>query len=311
MNAPQTSSVADALRQVAMIAQIDTTALGLSRTDKTASKKTEADHAARDGTAKVVVNRFAGADDEIRAVLEVQRLAQENLKRYTMSWGSTKRRLLPNSNFMAWNSEHARLEKLHYEQLQLLLDNADAILAKAARNLGSFDVPMPTKNDIATAFTISHQLEPIPDGRHFATFMGSDDAVQQMDAHLAHQFEENMKAAYNFAQQDACTRLAKPLESLAERMEAYSKREQQKANGADPGKEGYFRDSIITNVQEIAVVFGEMNVLGDPTLDAIAKKVKVFEKINPDVLRKRDDVRNAIAQRARDIVKDLDGFLAR
>lgn len=310
MNA-QAPSISDALRQVAMVADISTTALGMSRTDKQASKETEVNHAAKAGTAKVVVNRFAGADDEIKAILEIQRLAQENLKVKTMQWGSTKRRLLPNANFMAWNAKHAELEELHKQAIAKMMDNADAILAKAQANIGSFNVDLPTKDEMERAFTLTHVLEPIPDGRHFDAMTGSNGMNAQINEHLRYQFEQNMAGAYNAAIQDAAARLAGPLQKYVERMEAYSKREAEVANGRDPGREGYFRDSIVGNVQEIAEVFAGMNVLNDPVIKAVADKVAVFTKLTPDILRKREDVRNATAARAREIIADLDGFLAR
>jgi hypothetical protein len=58
-------------------------------------------------------------------------------------------------------------------------------------------------------------------------------------------------------------------------------------------------------------VFGNLNILGDTHLAEIAKKLGAFNKLTPDILRKRGDVRDAVAARAKDILKDLDTILVR
>jgi hypothetical protein len=312
MNAmTSTTSLSDALRNVAMVADVSTSALGLTRTDKSASRKANQDHAAKDGAGKVVVNRFAGADEKIKKIMDLQTAAQANLKRNSMLWGQTKRRLLPNANFQRWLTEHTAINDAFELAHKELLDDADAILAAAKANIGTFNVDLPTKDDMRDAFSLSYALEPIPDPKQFGHVMGGNDLIEGMDAHLQHQFEENMRAAYTNAVQDTAERLAKPLENLAERMDAYDKRERDVANGKNPGKEGYFRDSIIENVKEISAVFGNLNVLGDSHLAGIAKKLDAFGKITPDLLRKRGDVRGAVAARAREVLKDLETILVR
>lgn len=313
MNAPLPTqhSISDALRQVAMIAEISTSALGMSRTDKDASKKTERDHASKEGSARVVVQRFNGADDEIRAIHEIHKAAHENLRNNTMAWG--KRRLLPNANFMRWNARHEDLVLEHQKAVDVLLANADVILAKAAQNLGSFNVDLPSKQEMATAFSLTKAMEPIPDGKQFGSFGGQNPGlVDELDAQLRYQFERNMEASFTAATQDAAARLAGPLSKMVERLEAYNKRETDIANGRDAGREGYFRDSLVQNVQDMTAVFANMNVLNDPILADIAKKAEVFNRITPETLRKgSNEARERLAKHAAGIVEELNGFLSR
>lgn len=302
-----TGSIADAIRQVAMVAEVSTSAIGLTRVDKSASRKADQDHAAKSGAGTVTVKRFAGAEDKIKKIMDLQAEAQANLKRHSMVWGQTKRRLLPNSNFQAWIGEHTRINDAFEAARDELIADADNIIQQAAQNIGSYQIDLPTKQELMNAFELSYQLEPIPDPQHFAM----DALTQQAEEHLRHQFEENVKAAYNTAVQDTAKRLAKPLENLADRMDSYEKREREVANGTARTNAGTFKDTIIENVQEIASVFGNLNVLGDPVLDGIAKKVQAFTKVTPDVLRKRSDIRQAVAARAKEVLKDLDGILVR
>ena len=102
--------ISDALREVAMIAEIKTTALGLTRTDKQASAKTTQAHHAVSNAARVSVNRLAGNDDKHRVLTGLQEAIRLNLVAWTTAWGSTGRRLMPNVNFDPWIREHARLQ---------------------------------------------------------------------------------------------------------------------------------------------------------------------------------------------------------
>jgi hypothetical protein len=305
-------SISDALRQVAMVADVSSSALGLTRTDRQASRKSEQDHAAKDGASTVRVNRFAGADEKIKAIMDLQKEASANLRRNSMQWGNSKRRLLPNANFQRFIEGHTSIDDRFKLAVKSLVDDADLIIAEAKKNIGTFNVDLPTKEEMANAFSLSYELEPIPDGRQFGQFTGDEaDLTGKVSEQLRYQFEENMRASYNSAMLDTAQRLAKPLENLAERMEAYDRREKDLANGKDPGREGYFRDTILENVQQIADVFGNMNVLGDARMDAIAKKLSAFSKLDAEILRKRGDFRVAVAARAKDILKDLDGILVR
>jgi hypothetical protein len=304
------STLAETLRQVAMVAELSTSCVGMTRTDKGASRQADQQHAATDGASKVVVNRFAGADELIRQIKDVQTEAANVLKANTSIWG--KRRLLPNANFQRWIGRHTAIK----DQFDLLVaevrNQADAIIAESTRNVGTFNIAPPTRKELEEAFSLKYNLEPIPDPSAFGAIMGDDgQLIAEADQHLRWQFEENMLAAVNSAKLDAAERLAKPLTNLVERMEAYNLREKEIAHGKAVGKEGYFRDTIITNVQDIAEVFGNLNVLGDPTMEEINQKLKPFMQITPDILRSNEQIRAAAMRRAADIIKDLDGMMTR
>ena len=124
-------------------------------------------------------------------------------------------------------------------------------------------------------------MEQVPDSAHFKA-TGLDAQMEQL---LKDRFEANIASAYQQAQQDALNRVARPLQTLIERMSAYDKREEDKAKGLSVTREGYFRDSIITNITEIAAVFGSFNLTGDPAMKRIEDALSAFEGIEADDLR--------------------------
>jgi hypothetical protein len=236
--------------------------------------------------------------------MDIQKQARENLQTLSTAWGAGKRRLLPNANFQTWIGQQGRLEDEFKDAVKEFVDKADEVLATAKANLGSYNIPLPTKHDIETSYAMSYTLEPIPDGSHF-----KGDA--EVERYLKERFEEHIAAAASESRQDALRRLAEPLSKLAERLEAYDKREREIANGAEPGRTGAFYDSAVENVIEVAKVFRSFNVLNDPEMNKISDKIEAFTKINGDMLRNRADIRTAATARAREVIASLDGLLIR
>jgi len=306
MNKPVTNAsamISNALREVSMIAEIKTTALGLTRTDKRASAQSAQAHHAHSGAARVSVNRLAGADDLHKDITALQEAIRVNLAAYTTSWGTTGRRLLPNANFDPWIREHARLQEEFNGKVETLKAEAPALVQKAATALGQYDIQPPSVDEIRNAYSVRYGLEPIPDSKQFTNLPPGVEEI------LRQQFEMNISTAYQEAQLDAMSRLAKPLEALVERISAYDDREAAIARGEEPGKSGIFRDTLIGNIQDIGAVFSSFNLLGDPTMTKISDKLKLFMTVSPDDLRKNDQLRNSAKTQAATLIEELNDLL--
>ena len=237
---PQPQRMSELLSQVATIASVRTTALGLTRTDKSASYDTERDHHALPGIARVSVSRLAGAEQKVRDIRAAQVQARECLNRLTTAWGEGGRqRLLPNTNIEKFLKEWSPV-KDGFDRLVGDLNNAAPdLIAQAEANLGSFDVAPPTVEEIRDAFSLDFDLVPIPDSASYT----SSNLDERLEEVLRERFEAHVSAAYQQAQSDALQRVAVPLGNLVERMTAYDKREVEKAKGIDVGREGVFRDA--------------------------------------------------------------------
>jgi hypothetical protein len=289
------------LSQVATIVSVSSTALGMTRQDKSASALAEREHHAKGGIAKVNVSRLAGAEDRIKGIRQQVSAAREVVIDTTTAWGD--RRLLANVNIEKMLQRWMPIKDEFDRQVNSLRNDAAALIAQAQQNLGTFQVEVPTEDEIREAFSLEFKMEAIPDASKFTSNLDA-----QVEAELRRRFEADIAAAYQQAQQDALRRLAKPLENLVERMGAYQKREDSKANGIETS-EGYFRDSVIDNVNKVAEVFASFNLTGDPALDALARELDVFRGLDGEALRKHKDVRDATAQKASEILKSLGDWI--
>jgi hypothetical protein len=299
--APQ-APLSNALREVAVIAELGTSSLGLTRTDKNASTQADSQHQAVHGTSRLVVSRLSGADTLHRDIVRCQNEMRANLQTHTTTWGQSARRLMPNSNMEKWLRSHYQLKATFDGLLTKLEQEAEDIIERARQNIGTYAVEPPSKEEMTGAYEVRYNLEPIPEGQFN---VGSP----EIERFLREQFEKNIQTAYHEAQQDALARLAKPMEAIVERMIAFEERNKKISSGEDPGKVGFFRDTLVTNAAEIAEVFQSFNLTGDNTLNAIASKLDLFLNVKPDDLRKSEELQKAMKQRAADVLAQVNDML--
>src|SRR5262245_3511204 len=98
--------------EVAVIAAIQASVLGMQRLDRDASEDSDKAHLAKIGTAKTVVTRLPGAEKAVAKIKSVQRKARELLRDRTTAWGFD-RRLMPNINLQEFLTEYGDLQKEH------------------------------------------------------------------------------------------------------------------------------------------------------------------------------------------------------
>ena len=292
-------NISTLLSQVATIASVRAKALGMSRLDKDATRRAERDNNAKEGVARLSVSRLAGAEDKVKNIVSKHNDARLLVAENTTAWGD--RRLLPNSLLEKVMTPWSVIKREHDDLVEQFIVEAPALIQNAERNRGNFNVQIPTLEEIATAFDLSFNLEPVPD---VSTYKSGnlDKAVEKV---LKERFEANIKAAYTEAQVDAVQRLAKPLENLVGKMQAYDERESAKAKGLSVDKSGTFRDTIIGNIKDIADVFGEWNLTSDPIIARLDQQLSAFANIDADDLRNSEALRKDTAARAAKILDEI------
>lgn len=74
--------------------------------------------------------------------------------------------------------------------------------------------------------------------------------------------------------------------------------------------ENIFRDTLITNLQDLVDLIPKMNIAGDPDIDRLAAKAKLkLGKWDPQELRENPDARKAVADDAKKILDNMKGIL--
>lgn len=146
--------------------------------------------------------------------------------------------------------------------------------ARIAQN-GDFRPELyPSQADIASHFQIEFEIFPFPESSHF-------------DGKLAELFGEQLEsltaARLAEAEQEAWDRMIEPLAKMAKKL-------------ADP--EAIFRDTLVTNIQDMCDLIPEMNYTNNPSLSVAIESLTDFAKINPEDLRSLPAVRKDTAIKA-------------
>jgi hypothetical protein len=304
MSDPTTDPIVSAVKETCILASIKLSALGLTRTDKNASRKVSEDHSAVAGAAKVVVHRLAGADEHHRAITAAQNQAKQALKRRSMPYGDDDSwRLLPNKQFEPLLADLAHAKKSFDDAKRHLDRAAQDIIDQVRTNIGSLDIPVPTVDELTNAYSMTTEFRPVPDS---ACFHHLPEAVSRK---LTKHLDQRVAAAFEKAQTNTMERLIPPLEHFIERMQKYNEREKIINNGEDPGKHGRFNDTVVGNIKEIFDVLNDFNVVGDERLTELGNQLASLANVEPDTLRKNADVRSAAEVRAREVVAALNGWL--
>ncbi len=297
-----TNPVLDALKETTVLACVSTRALGLERTDSTASAKVVEENHAVHKAAKVKVNRLAGADHIHKEIVSLQNEAASALRSMSQPFGEEdKWRMLPNANFERFVGTVSPIVTKHNGLVDSITQD---ILDKAQQNIGTFDVRLPTLDEMRASYQLTTDFRPIPES---ANFKGLNiNTIEKLKA----MHDARLEAAVHAAEKNTLERFVDPVERFVERMKAYDEREKKLA--ADPDlkdKTGIFRDTVITNIQELGSMVGAFNISGDPRLTQLGNQINDLMGIKPKQLRESEMVRTEAMVRAQEIVDNLHGWL--
>jgi hypothetical protein len=289
------------LAQVATIVKVKTTALGLRRQDKQAAKESARDHNADEKAVSVNVLRLAGRGKDLAdALVKKGKETQNDIAALTTAWEDD--RLLPNDLYESCLKIYGQREKEYEAIRQEMIDLAPYLISEAEQRLGTYKVAPPTEQEIREAYSMQLTLRAIPDSSTYTTM------DKQMEHVLRARFEADTQAAYQAAQRDAFTRLAKPLEHLVDRMAALEQSEKDKANNIGASSARIYA-SVITNVQDMCAVFETFNLTNDPAIQKIADKLNAFDGIEIDDLKRSEQLRSHTVAKAKEILAGLSDWL--
>jgi len=298
-NKPRLSAM---LSQVASVAVLRSSSLGITRLDKRASKEIDRAKHALSGTGRVTASRIAGAEARVQEMNKITSEARATLAAMTTAWGEGQR-LLSNQMLKAWLEQFAPLQDKYKSLRAAFIADAPMIIADAEQNKGDYDVKPPTLEEIQSAFSLEFDIVQIPDSESFHGAGVSAELEKEMRRH----FEASIEAAYSRATRDAFVRVAKPLSNLIDRLTEYTKVEAEKSRGLDIRMTPLY-ETVITNITDIGSMFGQFNLTNDPIMADITKALKAFEGVDVDDLKRDKGLRDDLTTKAAailDNIKDL------
>lgn len=214
----------------------------------------------------------------------------------TLPWKDNGDRLLTRAMYMPFIEEHERLVGLMHDAVdEFLSDKYPSAMQQAEFRMGDLHKPedYPAVSVLRRKFYVNLDIDPVTDANDVRVRLSGIDQTQ-LDERVA-QAEAAMQQRVGKAMIDVWSRLADVVSHFATKMDS----------------DDIFRNSTVTNLQEIVELLPDLNVVDDPDLNRIIDEVRSkLTGYDPDDLRKNPAVRKLAADEAKTIINDMSGFMA-
>lgn len=193
----------------------------------------------------------------------------------TMPWSDSGLRLLTTPMYFDYQKHITGLEQEFRRLVATALADYDNMIARAQIKLGAlFNIEdYPSKDEIANKYKFSVKYCPVPDVGDFRVDVGNE-AQAQLKESYAQFYQDNLAQAY----QDVWDRTYDALSNMSAKLAG--------------DKKQIFRDTLVTNVQDMIDLLDKFNVTDDAKMRQAKVKIEnALLGITPDALREDDDLR--------------------
>ena len=219
-------------------------------------------------------NLFAGTKDLHEIAKFESRIRAWNISQ-TLPWSDKGQRLLPSSRFFEYKTALSQYESMRKDMIEKFLDKYEDLILEAERALGGLFKrdDYPDKAQVAKQFEFKYSFLPVPVAGDFRVDIGND-AIDE----LTTQFNTSVNERVNNAMADVTWRLEDCLKRMSERL---SDNETGEAS-----KKKIFRDTLVTNAQELCEDLKHLNITNNPHIEDARKQLsKAVQDIDAESLR--------------------------
>lgn len=220
----------------------------------------------------------------------------------TRPWLDEGTRILPNALYSEFTDEFRVLKRKFQAAVDRFVAGYPAFIEqrKVALN-GAFNASdYPDVSEIRGKFALSHVILPFPDADDFRSDLDAD-TIDDIRKELAETSENVVTEAMKHTFQEIVDLVGHMSTKLHE-YDPYEKVEKGE-------KRKHFRDSLVTNVRDLADLLPAFNLTNDPRLTQVTARI-VKELCTEDAQKLRDSLlaRKAVAKSADDIVAEVGKF---
>ena len=248
----------------------------LSKSEWTGKKKASeidtqiaAENNAQKGRATKTDKILVAKDEPLwRAVKSAGRAVHTEWERWSCPWQDGGTRMIASSRFMEFSKRlEDAISKFDAAVSAFLNDYLDMIPRQAKRLGNLFDErDYPSLDEMRQKFAVSVDYQPVPTADDFRCQLADDqlEAVRQSTQRM-------VEASLARAAKDQIKRLHKALSTMVKTLAQTDK---------------IFRDSLITNVRELAGMIPALNIANDPKLNELTDEIQQeLATIDPSELR--------------------------
>lgn len=270
-----------ALHQSAMLATLNISQWTARKYDKKVSVEVEQQHQAKDAGR---FNKLLIDKEALEPINKIAGAARAYHYKMTLPWGDNGDRLLPAMLFMDYTDAMRGYKAEFAKRVDEFVHKYPDLCNTAYKRLGTMynSSDYPGASEIRSRFELVTEFTPVPTANDFRV---------QLNEEYVGSIRRDIEARMNARQQEAVKhcfeRVKEVVGHIHERL---------------VDKDKTFRDSLITNAQELLALLPALNITGDQVLTDLAEEVKLL-LVNPDRLRQDETLREQTANRANEILK--------
>ena len=275
----------DTLISRAMLASLRISSWSARKYDKKVTKETNDAHGADADAGRYNKMLLPGDASSYKAL--TSHIAATRVLHYaeTLAWSDDGWRLLPVANYTKY-TDKLRAAKHTYDALLAdFLSDYPALQQAARIKLNGMYRDEDYPSNVASKYGFGIEYNPVPAGGDFRVELSQE----EIDI-IATRTESRIKNAFEDAHKDAVKRLYDCVSRIHERL-------------AQP--EAIFRDSLITNAQELTDVLSRLNIAGDVNLETLRRATASLATVSPDTLRNDAVTRIQTANDAQSILDTM------
>ena len=265
----------------AMLVQLNIKQWTGKKQDKKVTAEVETAHGAhnagrfnKDLVSKALLTPHTKLDSDIRA------------KHYvlTHAWNDNGQRLLPSKLFMDYTA-FMRNAKAQYTKLTPeLVANYPAEVQCARQRLGTMYEPddYPDANEMYARFDLAVEFAPVPAANDFRVDVGNE-AAEEIRTSITNTVHTKQEAAVKAT----FARVRDVVSKIYERLSI---------------PDAIFKDTLITNAEDLCVVLNGLNITDDPLITQLEKDIRGQLIEPPDAIRRNPALRGRVAYAAQEIL---------
>lgn len=267
--------------------------------DKGATAKITRDAGAASNAARVTKSLVAS-----QALAEITAIANKaRAEHYTraLAWSDNGTRILSSLAYLDYCNVMSALQAEFRTAVEKFISNYADYRDKARDDLGAMfdELDYPSASELRARFSFPRpRFCPIPSAADFRVDIGAEFIADERRA-----IEQDLRDMTETAMRDVFGRIAETVGTMAEKLNAFKP-----ANGKGDKAGGIFRDSLVENVRSLVAVLPSLNITGDSRLNAIAERMAELCKIDASDLRIDAAERANVAQKAAEIVADVEAY---
>ena len=303
------------IRERALLVKVSTAKFGTQRKDQAATRQTADDQNAEKASVSVTKSLIPKNNPQLKALVR-QMSAVSNLFRFMTGPWDENFRIISAKKYgklrEALDAHLMTVEELKDDLRQAL----PTILADAPRHLGNMydENQYPDIDTIIDAFRITIDTEVIPDRSKHILVGLDDDRVEKLISDANSKDNQRAKELHTHTHgvvSDALTNMISSLENFGDGIE-------------NSNRTKTFRDTLVSNMADVADVLKGLNISNDPALDKLADdiidnltsasapilrgdKIKGDNRTAEMIEKDAADLRKEISGKAKEIADDLDG----